>query len=63
MGNGVVETGGLNELKEKEAMEVQADDRRRSDFESDKDWGNYWDHYESEVKDTVRDITAKQTTV
>ncbi len=59
--NRVVVTGGPRELKENEAMEVQVD--RRNDLESDKDWGNYWDRYDREIKDTVRDTTAKQTTV
>ncbi len=54
-------TGGPRELKENEAMEVQVD--RRNDLESDKDWGNYWDRYDREIEDTVRDTTAKQTTV
>ncbi len=59
--NGVVVTGGPRELKENEAIEMQVD--RRNDLESDKDWGNYWDRYDREIEDTVRDTTAKQTTV
>ncbi len=59
--NGVVLTG--SQLTEEEAMKVHTDRQRRSDFENDKEWEDYWERYEREIKNTVRDSITKQTTV